>query len=89
MKKILKRVTALAICLMFALSLPLSMTGVDAAETKSYTYNYDYWGDVQESPDFYTVCKVFTGADLGLDTNLNSISNSKILNYLFLLTHIY
>ncbi len=41
------------------------------AKEYGYTYNYDYWEDVQESPDFYTVCKVFTYTDLGLDTRLN------------------
>ncbi len=38
----------------------------------SYTYNLDYWGDVQDSPDFYTVCKVFTSSDLGLDLKFNA-----------------
>ncbi|MCR4903507.1 MAG: NHL repeat-containing protein [Butyrivibrio sp.] len=37
-----------------------------------YSYNYDYWGDVQESPDSYTVCKVFTSAELGLDVRLKN-----------------
>ncbi len=37
-----------------------------------YSYNYDYWGDVQESPDLYSVCKVFTSADLGLDVKLKN-----------------
>ena len=42
------------------------------AEDTSYTYNYDYWGDVQYSPDLYTVSKVFTSSDLGLDRNMSS-----------------
>ena len=37
-----------------------------------YTYNYDWWGDVQESPDLYTVCKVFTSSELGLDLKLKN-----------------
>ncbi len=37
-----------------------------------YSYNYDYWGDVQECPDLYTVSKVFTSSDLGLDINLRN-----------------
>ena len=38
----------------------------------SYTYNLDYWGDVQDSPDFYTVSKVFTSSELGLDVKLKA-----------------
>ena len=33
----------------------------------SYSYIYDYWGDVQESPDPYRVKMVFDAATLGLD----------------------
>lgn len=42
------------------------------AKSRSYCYNYDYWGDVQDAPNAYTVCKVFTSSDLGLDVNLSS-----------------
>lgn len=42
------------------------------ADDRSYTYNYDWWGDVQDSPDLYSVGKVLTSADLGLDVRLNS-----------------
>jgi len=34
----------------------------------SYTYCYDYWGDIQDSPDAYEVVGVYTSSDLGLDT---------------------
>ncbi|SFB93536.1 hypothetical protein [Butyrivibrio sp. YAB3001] len=37
-----------------------------------YTYNYDYWGDYKDSADFYTVCKVFTSSELGLDVKLKN-----------------
>ncbi len=40
------------------------------AEESHYSYTYDYWGDVQESPDVYSVAKVFTFKDLGLEKNL-------------------
>lgn len=50
-----------------------STTGLTAlAADRSYTYNYDYWGDVQDSPDAYTVCNVFASVDLGLDKNMLS-----------------
>jgi len=43
-----------------------------AAGEPSYTYNYDYWGDVQDSPDLYSVSKVFTSTDLGLELNMKA-----------------
>ncbi len=42
-----------------------------AAES-NYTYVYDYWEDVQECPDVYSVAKVFTYKDLGLEQNLKA-----------------
>lgn len=33
----------------------------------SYTYGYDYWGDVLESPDAYRVVSVIDSVSLGLD----------------------
>lgn len=33
----------------------------------SYTYNYDYWGDVQMSPDAYRVTTVLDSVTLGMD----------------------
>lgn len=37
----------------------------------SYTYGYDYWGDVQESPDAYRVATVIDSVDLGLDKRMS------------------
>ena len=34
----------------------------------SYTYNYDFWGDVQESPDAYRVAGVINSVSLGLES---------------------
>ena len=39
----------------------------------SYTYNYDYWRDVQMSPDAYRVKKVINSMSLGLD-NLGGVA---------------
>ena len=36
-----------------------------------YTYNYDYWGEMRESPDAYRVQKVVYSAALGLETPMN------------------
>ena len=50
--------------LLLALAAPVS------GEETSYTYNYDFWGDVQDSTDLYTVCKVFASPDLGLEQRM-------------------
>ena len=68
MKKIIKTVGALALTAVIA---GIPAVSVSAKE-RSYTYNYDYWGDVQDSPDFYTVTRVYTASDLGLDVNFKS-----------------
>ena len=46
----------------------------EAVEHRSYTYIYDYWGDVQDCPDVYEVYNVFTSAELGLDLRMNNPS---------------
>ena len=52
----------------------LCISGPAEAEETSYTYNYDYWGDVQYSPDLYSVSKVFTSSDLELEKKMISPS---------------
>ncbi len=42
----------------------------------SYTYGYDYWGDVQESPDAYRIKTVIDSVSLGLDS-LNGMKLTK------------
>lgn len=42
----------------------------------SYTYGYDYWQDVQESPDAYRVRTVIDSVSLGVE-NLNGVKMSK------------
>ena len=69
MKRILTRITALLLGILTVLSVPLT-----AQAEEGYTYNYDYWGDVQYSPDVYSVVGVYTAVDLGLDRNLSSPS---------------
>lgn len=39
----------------------------DDAYPSSYTYNYDYWSDIRESPDAYRVDQVIYSAELGLE----------------------
>ena len=67
-KRIVRGTAAAFAALIAVTALPLTAH----AGEYGYTYNYDYWGDVQESPDFYNVCKVFTASDLGLEQNFNS-----------------
>ena len=68
-KRIVKIFTSIClVSVVFSLAAPVEAK----AAKKSYCYNYDYWGDVQDSPNAYTVCKVFTSAELGLDVNLSS-----------------
>ncbi len=68
MKRILTGIAAFAL----AISVFAGSTVSVYAKDKSYTYNYDYWGDVQDSPDFYTVQDVLTSTDLGLDKPMKS-----------------
>ena len=37
-----------------------------------YTYNYDYWGELRESPDAYRVTKVIYSSTLGLEKSMRS-----------------
>ena len=68
MKKIIKSIGILAlVAMVFATS---SISVLASGET--YTYNYDYWGDVQNSPDPYTVTNVYTASSFGLDINFRS-----------------
>lgn len=72
MKKAIKKISAAVLGAIVMATLPLSALADASTGDTSYTYNLDYWGDVQDSPDFYTVCKVFTSSDLGLDVNMKS-----------------
>ena len=69
MKRLAKRIGAFAAaCLMILVSMPIQ---AQAAE-KGYTYTYDYWGDVQYSPDAYEVAGTFTAVDFGLENKMTS-----------------
>jgi len=73
-RKTIKRVGAL----MAGVALMLSTPMISHAEGK-YTYCYDYWGDVQQSPDAYEVAGVFTAVDLGLDKAFNTPSGLTVV----------
>lgn len=71
MKRIMKTIGALALGAV-VLTLPAMEVSASSTVERSYTYNYDYWGDVQDSADFYTVASVLTASDFGLDKNFNN-----------------
>jgi len=62
--------------MIFCLALMLASLGQSALAgsdgyTTSYTYNYDYWADIRESPDAYRVDQVIYSTTLGLDIPMN------------------
>lgn len=67
MKKWIKKAGALFACAVMI----ISSSATVSADT-GYTYNYDWWGDVQYSPDAYEVEGVYTAVELGLDKALNN-----------------
>lgn len=67
MKKRLAKIIVFFACILIAFT---SDKTVNAAV--GYTYNYDWWGDVQYSPDAYEVVGVYTAVELELDKNLSN-----------------
>ena len=65
MKKITKRLVTL-----LASAVVMLGSSLTVCAEEGYTYNYDYWGDVQYSPDAYEVAMVVTAADLGLEQKM-------------------
>ncbi len=61
----MKRIMLALCCLAMLLPAAASASG-DGFHT-SYTYTYDYWEEVQESPDAYRVANVIDSMSLGLD----------------------
>ena len=67
---IVKRLTRLmALCLAAMLLMPLSLAlAGDDGYSSTYTYNYDFWNEMHESPDAYRVTDVIYSGTLGLET---------------------
>ncbi len=53
----------LAVCLIAGIPMAQAADGF----RNTYTYTYDYWGDIRSSPDAYRPKALLTSADLGLD----------------------
>lgn len=68
-KRLVKLFTFLMCIVVTLLTCPLIVKAEEG-----YTYNYDWWEDVQYSPDAYEVVDVFTGVELGLE---KAFSNPK------------
>ena len=43
-----------------------------AMHEHGYTYRYDYWEDVQDSPDVFSVTASYTSADLALEVKMKN-----------------
>ena len=65
--KVMYRLMALLMILMLLAGMTPAFAADDGYPS-SYTYNYDYWGDVRESPDAYRVDQVIYSSSLGLET---------------------
>lgn len=65
-RKIKKLVLALA-AMVSSLAVSVPVYALEDAWEKGYTYNYDYWGDVQYCPDAYHAVGVYTAVDIGLE----------------------
>ena len=64
--KVMYRLMALLMILMLLAGMT-SAFAADDGYPSSYTYNYDYWGDVRESPDAYRMDQVIYSSALGLE----------------------
>ncbi len=58
----------LAMLIVLTMALPLGCALADDGVSSTYTYNYDYWGELRESPDAYRVDQVIYSATLELET---------------------
>jgi hypothetical protein len=69
MKKKIKSLIVMAAILYMTYSFSITVYAEEG-----YTYNYDYWGDIQYSPDAYDVVGVYTSVELGMDVSFNAPS---------------
>lgn len=72
--KTIKRVLTMLCGL--AVLMTMAPAFADDGFSTSYTYTYDYWEDVQESPDAYRVATIIDSISLGLE----KLGNTRIKN---------
>ncbi|MBE5800725.1 MAG: hypothetical protein E7319_00360 [Clostridiales bacterium] len=77
--KVKSRLLALLLIIMMLAGFS-SAYAADEGYPTAYTYNYDYWGDVRESPDAYRVDQVLYGTDLGLEVAMKKPQNLFVRN---------
>ena len=58
----------LALCLALWLLASMAALAAEDGFAMVYTYNYDYWGELRQSPDAYRADQVIYSASLGLET---------------------
>lgn len=63
--KVMYRLLALIMTVFMFASMNTALA-VDDAYPSTYTYNFDYWGDIRESPDAYRVADVIYPGELGM-----------------------
>ena len=80
MKRTLSLLTLLAVLLAAAGALADDSNNLNRdGYSTSYTYGYDYWEDVQESPDAYRVKAVIDSITLGLDGETKKLNKPQSL----------
>ena len=65
----------------------ISIQGISAFADTGYTYNYDFWSEVQYSPDAYAVKETLTYVELGLDEKMNGAESLFVYNNYICLRH--
>lgn len=67
-----RRIRILLLLLTLALVLPQCAGAIDDGTSSVYTYNFDYWGEILESPDAYRVEESVTSTSLGLEVPMSA-----------------
>lgn len=82
MRKQIKRVLCLLCAMITVFAIPLTAF---AAGDGNYTYGFNYWGEIQESPDPYAVKVVLDWQSLGLDKDFKQPKGMFIKdNYIYI-----
>ena len=75
----MKRLFALIMTIFMFASMNTALA-VDDGYPSTYTYNYDYWSDIRESPDAYRVADVIYSGELGLDVAMKKPQSLYVRN---------
>ena len=75
----MKRLLTLIMTIFMLASMNTALA-VDDGYPSTYTYNYDYWGDIRESSDAYRVADVIYSGELGLDVAMRKPQSLYVRN---------